>query len=86
MNDSFQRDLVAVQDELLRYAFKLTMVRDEAYDLLQETSLKALDNQDKYTPDTEAIENGVFYESKHRSGPYFDIQIDGITLLDENYG
>ncbi len=39
-----------------------------------------------YTKDTEAIENGVFYESKHRSGPYFDIEIDGITLLDRNYG
>ena len=48
----FQRDLVAVQDELLRYAYKLTMDRDEAYDLLQETSLKALDNQEKYMPDT----------------------------------
>lgn len=49
---TFQSDLVAVQDELLRYAYKLTMDRDEAHDLLQETSLKALDNQDKYTPDT----------------------------------
>ena len=52
MNDKFNRDLVAVQDELLRYAYKLTMDRDEANDLLQETSLKALDNRDKYTPDT----------------------------------
>ena len=50
--ETFRRDLVAVQDELLRYAYKLTMDRDEAYDLLQETSLKALDNEDKYTPDT----------------------------------
>ena len=51
------------------------------------TSYKAdVDTDDKFTPDTEAIENGVFYESKHRSGPYFDIQIDGITLLDTNYG
>ncbi len=51
------------------------------------TSYKAdVDTDDKFTPDTEAIENGVFYESKHRSGPYFDIQIDGITLLDTNFG
>lgn len=50
--ETFRRDLVAVQDELLRYAYKLTMDRDEAYDLLQETSLKALDNEDKYMPDT----------------------------------
>ena len=32
--------------------------------------------------DTEVIEGGVFYESKHRSAPYFDLQIDGINLLD----
>ena len=38
MNDSFNRDLIKVQDELLRYAYKLTMDREEAYDLLQETS------------------------------------------------
>ena len=36
--------------------------------------------------DTEVIDNGVFYESKHRSAPYFDVEIDGITLLDRNFG
>jgi RNA polymerase sigma-70 factor (ECF subfamily) len=41
-----------VQDELLRFAYKLTTDREEANDLLQETSLKALDNEDKYMPDT----------------------------------
>ncbi|MBE6737036.1 MAG: BMP family ABC transporter substrate-binding protein [Ruminococcaceae bacterium] len=39
-----------------------------------------------YEKDTEAIENGIFEESKFRSAPYFDLRIDGITLLDENYG
>ena len=39
-----------------------------------------------YTPDTEVVENGIFMESKFRSGPYWDVRIDGITLLDENYG
>lgn len=48
----FKRDLVSVQDELLRFALKLTANREEANDLLQETSLKALDNEDKYAPDT----------------------------------
>lgn len=38
-----------------------------------------------FTPDTEAIENGVFFESKHRSAPYFDLRIDGITLLNEKF-
>ncbi|MBQ9743040.1 MAG: BMP family ABC transporter substrate-binding protein [Ruminococcus sp.] len=38
-----------------------------------------------FTPDTEAIVDGVFCESKFRSAPYFDLRIDGITLLDEKY-
>jgi basic membrane protein A len=45
-----------------------------------------VDTDAEFAKDTEVIENGVFYESKHRSGPYFDIEIDGITLLDRNYG
>ena len=49
---AFQNDLVGIQDELLRFAYKLTADREEANDLLQETSLKALDNKDKYMPDT----------------------------------
>ena len=39
---SFRKDLIGVQDELLRFAYKLTTDREEANDLLQETSLKAL--------------------------------------------
>ena len=49
---SFRKDLLAVQEELLRFAYKLTADKEEANDLLQETSLKALDNEDKYEPET----------------------------------
>ena len=49
---SFRKDLIGVQEELLRFAYKLTANREEANDLLQETSLKALDNEEKYVPDT----------------------------------
>lgn len=38
-----------------------------------------------FTADTEVVENGVFYESKFRSAPYFDLRIDGINFLDEMY-
>ena len=36
--------------------------------------------------DTEAIADGYFHESEYRSAPYFNVQIDGITLLDKNFG
>lgn len=54
------------------------------------TSYKADVNFDEaYTPDTEVIEtkNGKTYfaESEKRSAPYFDIQIDGITLLNSKF-
>lgn len=49
---TFTQDLINVQEDLRRFAYKLTADREEANDLLQETSLKALDNEDKYTPDT----------------------------------
>ncbi len=44
--------------------------------------LADVDTDPAYTPDTEVIENGYFNESAKRSAPYFDLQIDGITLLD----
>lgn len=45
-----------------------------------------VDDMGDYKPDTEVIENGAFQESTKRSAPYFDIQIDGINLLDQNFG
>ena len=41
-----------------------------------------VDTDPDYTPDTEAISDGYFHESEFRSAPYFDLQIDGINLLD----
>lgn len=48
----FKKDLVALQSELRHFAFKLTTNEEAANDLLQDTSLKALDNEDKFLPDT----------------------------------
>ena len=51
------------------------------------TSYKAdVDTDAAYTADTEVIKDGYFAESKFRSAPYFDLAIDGITRLDENFG
>lgn len=38
-----------------------------------------------YEADTEVIKDGYFHESEYRSAPYFDIRIDGITLLNEKF-
>lgn len=40
-----------------------------------------VDDMGDFVPETNVIIDGVFYESIGRSAPYFDINIDGITLL-----
>ena len=48
------------------------------------TSYQADVNADSdNTPDTEVVHDGYFAESEKRSAPYFDVNIDGITLLNE---
>ena len=47
--------------------------------------LADVDSDDAFTPETEVISNGYFPESEFRSAPYFDLRIDGITLLNESY-
>ena len=50
------------------------------------TSYKAdVDTDAAYTGDTEVVKDGYFHESEDRSAPYFDIQIDGITLLNAKF-
>ncbi len=47
--------------------------------------LADVDSDADYTPDTEVVSDGYFHESEYRSAPYFDLRIDGITLLNEEY-
>ena len=47
-----------------------------------ESYMADVDTDEAYTGDTEVIADGYFHESEYRSAPYFDVQIDGISLLD----
>ena len=47
-NDSFKDRLLGLQGNLLSFAYQFTTNREQAQDLLQDTTLKALDNEDKY--------------------------------------
>lgn len=46
--ENFKKRLLGLQGNLLSFAYQLTTNREEAQDLLQDTTLKALDNEDKY--------------------------------------
>lgn len=89
---NFAQDLLSVQTEVLNFAYKLTADREEANDLLQETSLKALDNEDKYTAETNfkgwiyTIMRNIFinnYRKALRDQTYVD-QTDNQFYLNQN--
>ena len=46
-----------------------------------------IDTDPDYAPDHEVVSDGYFHESDvaFRSAPYFNVRIDGINLLDEQY-
>lgn len=45
---SFENNLVDLQNNMLSFALTLTLDKEAANDLLQETTLRALNNKDKY--------------------------------------
>ena len=47
-NESFKERVLGLQGNLLSFAYQLTTNKEEARDLLQDTTLKALDNEEKY--------------------------------------
>ncbi|MDE6443148.1 MAG: RNA polymerase sigma factor [Muribaculaceae bacterium] len=46
--NSFQQKILGLQGNLLSFAYQLTTNKEEAHDLLQDTTLKALDNEEKF--------------------------------------
>ena len=44
-----------------------------------------VDTDANYAADTEVVKDNYFHESEFRSAPYFDVQIDGITLLNAKF-
>lgn len=48
----FEKKILGIQSNMFNFAMMLTANRDDAYDLLQDTTLKALDNRDKYVDNT----------------------------------
>ena len=90
--ESFTRDLINVQNDLLRFAYKLTANHEDANDLLQETSLKALDNEEKYAVETNfkgwmyTIMRNLFinnYRKAVRDQTYVD-QTDNLFYLNQS--
>lgn len=52
VNTLFRSNLLSLQTNLLNFAYVLTANKEDAYDLLQDTTLKVLDNETRYSDDT----------------------------------
>ena len=50
----------------------------------QTISSALADIDGDYTAETQVVEDGIYYESKFRSAPYFDLKIDGINAHTDN--
>lgn len=49
---TFKSSVLGIQANLMSFAMKLTLNKEEAHDLVQDTTLKALNNEEKYVENT----------------------------------
>jgi len=68
---AFEKQLLSLQDNMLNFALTLTADREEAKDLLQETTLRVLDNREKY------------YENVNFKGGYLPSCIIFLSIITE---
>lgn len=82
---SFNSLVLGMQGNLLSFAMKLTLNREEAEDLVQDTTLKALDNESKFVENTNfkgwmlTIMRNIFinnYRKNYRNGTVLDTTED----------
>lgn len=86
---SFKTSVLGMQGNLLSFALKLTLNRDEARDLVQDTTLKALNNEEKFVENANfkgwmlTIMRNIFinnYRKSSRANTVLDDTEDGFHL------
>ncbi|MBD5357570.1 MAG: RNA polymerase sigma factor [Bacteroides sp.] len=84
-SSTFKQKLMGLQGNLLNFAYQLTTSRDTAQDLVQDTTLKVLDNESKYVDNVNfkgwvfTIMRNIFinnYRRQVRSATVFDTTED----------
>ncbi|MCM1378384.1 MAG: RNA polymerase sigma factor [Clostridium sp.] len=80
-DSKFKNSVLGMQGNLLSFALKLTLNNDEAKDLVQDTTLKALNNEEKYVDDNNfkgwmfTIMRNIFINNYNRT-PRINTNID----------
>ncbi|MDF9829831.1 RNA polymerase sigma factor [Parabacteroides sp. PF5-6] len=68
----FQKKLLAMQENMMNFALMLTANRDDAQDLMQDTTLKVLNNQEKFVDNVNfkgwvlTVMRNIFINNYHR--------------------
>ncbi len=68
----FKKNLLSMQENMMNFALMLTANRDDAQDLMQDTTLKVLDNQEKYVDNINfkgwvlTVMRNIFINNYHR--------------------
>lgn len=80
----FTQGILAIEQDLHRFAYKLTSNRDSANDLVQDSLLQALDNKEKFTHTTNlkgwmyTIMRNIFINNYRR-------MMRETTIIDDSY-
>ncbi|MDH6535739.1 RNA polymerase sigma factor [Parabacteroides sp. 52] len=80
---SFQKELLGIEDKMMNLALLLTSNKEDAQDLFQETTLKVLDNQEKFINNVNfkgwvlTVMRNIFINNYHRL-------IRTYTLIDQD--
>lgn len=86
----FTQGIVAMEQDLHRFAYKLTANRESANDLVQDCVLQALDNHDKFTHSKNlkgwmyTIMRNIFINNYRRAAREMNIIDDDYSILQQN--
>lgn len=80
-DSSFKQRLLGLQSNLLNFAFQLTTSKETAQDLVQDTTLKVLDNESKYV-DNVNFKGWVFTIMRNIFINNYRRQVRSATIID----
>lgn len=82
----FQKKLLSIQENMMNFALTLTANRDDAQDLMQDTTLKVLDNREKFVDNVNfkgwvmTIMRHLFINNYHRVVRIQTVTDSGVDL------
>ena len=79
---AFQTRLMSLQANMLNFAYMLTSNRDDAYDLLQDTMLKVLDNEEKFAENVN-FKGWIFTIMRNIFINNYRHQVRSATIIDQ---